>query len=147
MKLNLGCGSNRMDGWENHDADVDITKPLPWPDNSVEFILAEHVVEHVSGPDALRFFDECYRVLQKGGVLRICVPILQNVSLEKRRDLILGHGHLMVFSHTSLAFMLTAAGFASYDIRESTFKECDGHWKVIGREQDAAETLRMEATK
>jgi len=38
-KLNLGCGGNILDGWENHDMDLDITKPLPYDGNSIDFIF------------------------------------------------------------------------------------------------------------
>ena len=46
LKLNLGCGTNKLDGWENHDVDVDLRAPLPWPDGAAEFILLERVLEH-----------------------------------------------------------------------------------------------------
>jgi hypothetical protein len=76
MRLNLGCGDNKLPGWSNHDADVDITKPLPWPDNSAAFILAEHVMEHVPLTSATDFLRECHRVLKPGGTVRIAVPSL-----------------------------------------------------------------------
>jgi predicted SAM-dependent methyltransferase len=61
-KLNLGCGGNILAGWENHDMDVDITKPLQYEDNSIDFIFIEHCVEHTTTPDAVRFFAECLRI-------------------------------------------------------------------------------------
>lgn len=143
--INLGCGENRLDGWENHDSDVDITKPLPWPENSVDFILAEHVFEHVSGPDALRFLYECHRILKPGGVLRLCVPVLDNLFLEAARDIVLNHGHLCAYNPGLLRSLLVLARFIS--ARETERKECDGHWKIIGKEKDDAETCRIEATK
>jgi hypothetical protein len=149
MKLNLGCGSNRLEGWENHDADVDITQRLPWTDNSVEMILAEHVVEHVSGPEALRFFDECHRILQPGGVLRICMPVIlgneRPLSREHARDLVLGHGHLAAYDGEIICKLLELAGFTT--TTESYRKDCDGHWRAIGVEKDGQETYRVEATK
>jgi predicted SAM-dependent methyltransferase len=69
-KLNLGCGGNIIAGWENHDWDVDITKPLPYEDNSIDFIFIEHCVEHTTTPDAVRFFAECLRILKDEGTLR-----------------------------------------------------------------------------
>ncbi len=145
MKINLGCGSNILSGFENHDADVDITKPLPWTDDSIEFILLEHVIEHVTGPQGLRFMQEARRILVPGGRLRLCVPQLRNVDNDKRIDLIVNHGHLMVYSPESLSLMLFAAGFRL--IEDSDRKDCDGHWKVIGEELDTKETIRVEAIK
>lgn len=147
MKLNVGCGGNILEGWRNHDADMDITKPLPLADNSVEFILAEHVVEHTSGPDSFRFMREAYRILQPGGTLRLCVPELARLDNAKRADIICNHGHLQVFCEENLTLMLQAAGFSPEKIVRTGRKEIDGHWKVIGEPLDSAETLRMEATK
>lgn len=145
MKLNVGCGGNILEGWRNHDADMDITKPLPIPSESVEFILAEHVIEHTSGPDSFRFMCEAYRILKPGGVLRICVPELARLDNAKRADIICNHGHLQVFCEENLTLMLEAAGFPL--IVRTGRKEIDGHHLVIGIELDTAETLRMEATK
>lgn len=153
LRINLGAGGNILPGWINTDlsyADpslrVDITKPLPWPDNSAETVLAEHVVEHVSGPNCLRLFDEVYRVLQPNGVLRVCVPAIDQIhDLALCRDDIVNHGHEIFFGEATLSRMLKVAGFKR--VIRSTRKPCDGHHLVIGKERDDAETLRMEATK
>jgi predicted SAM-dependent methyltransferase len=145
IKLNLGCGGNVLAGFENHDIDMDITKPLPHKDGSVDFILAEHVVEHITGPEAFRFMKECYRVLCSGGTLRICVPELARLDRAKREDIIVNHGHLMVFNFDNLRDMLVTAGFINpRRVQRSTL---DGHWKVIGEPLDTQETLRVEAVK
>jgi SAM-dependent methyltransferase len=74
MKLHLGCGNNKIVGWENHDIDVDITEPLPFLNDSADFIFTEHVVEHLTPTEAWNFFNESFRVLKRGGVLRTTVP-------------------------------------------------------------------------
>ena len=74
MKLHLGCGKVFLDGWENHDSDVDICKPLPFVNDSVDFIFTEHVIEHITPSDGWRFFVECKRVLRVGGVIRTAFP-------------------------------------------------------------------------
>ena len=79
IKLNFGCGSNRLPGWENHDAEVDIASPLPFPDSHAHFIFAEHCVEHIDYYAALAFFKECRRILKPGGVLRLAIPSIENV--------------------------------------------------------------------
>jgi len=146
VKYNFGCGSNRIPGWQNHDTDVDITKRLPFRDECASFILAEHVIEHVSGPDGFRFFEECYRILEPGGVLRICVPHLDRIKDRAHaRDLVLGHGHLVVFNLSVLITLLHLAGFDT--VTETGRKPCDGHAKVIGEEKDDLESLRVEAKK
>lgn len=145
LKLNLGCGGNILPDFENRDADCDITKPLPWPDNSVDYILIEHCLEHVTGPEGFSFMKEARRILKDGGTLRICVPQLKNVDAYKKIDLIINHGHVMVYCYENLVLMLEAAGFKGMHTTER--KDCDGHWRVIGEALDTAETLRIEATK
>jgi hypothetical protein len=38
-RLHFGCGSNRLPGWTNFDAEVDISKPLPFFDASGSHLL------------------------------------------------------------------------------------------------------------
>lgn len=86
MKINLGCGTNKLDGWQNYDSEVDITKMLPFVNDSADFVFAEHVVEHVTYEQALSFFAECHRVLRVGGVCRIAVPSVVRVWREATPD-------------------------------------------------------------
>src|SRR4051812_3390274 len=84
MKLHLGCGPNIKEGYVNIDAFVDdprvvkadITR-LPYPDESADEILSEHVFEHVGFADEGPLFRECYRVLRPGGELIVETPDLE----------------------------------------------------------------------
>ena len=85
MKLNLGCGYSRLDGWLNVDkfaaCDPDRVVDLeqtPWPfeDGCADEILLSHVLEHL-GADPEVFFaivKELYRVCRPGAEVRIHVP-------------------------------------------------------------------------
>jgi predicted SAM-dependent methyltransferase len=141
------CGGNRIEGWDNHDQDTaDITKRLPYGDNTVDFILCEHGLEHVNCGHGFLFLRECHRILNLGGVLRICVPVAFRMpNRDHAIDLIIGHGHQMIYDHDTLAHMLALAGFR--DGRETPRRDCDQHWKTIGLAKDDLETLRMEAVK
>jgi predicted SAM-dependent methyltransferase len=148
LKLNLGAGGNILEGFENHDSEVDICKPLPWPDESVCFILAEHVAEHISCSDCMRFLEECRRILKPGGTLRLCVPVVGvHLKREHAKDLILGHGHLQALDRNIVITLLWVAGFELDKIHITNRKDIDGHYRVIGKELDDMETLRIEATK
>jgi len=167
-KLNLGCGGNILAGWENHDMDVDITKPLQYEDNSIDFILIEHCVEHTTTPDAVRFFTECLRILNYEGTLRVAVPSADKImdladtgylawhgqsgfgDGTKRgavRSILLDHGHLSAWNHSILESCLFAAGFDPDKIYSCDIGELEGHGKVIGDHNNEIETIVMEAVK
>src|SRR6266481_6951280 len=86
-KVQFGCGPNQLDGWTNlQENEGDITRPLNFADNSVDYILVEHVVEHVTHKQAWRFFEEAYRILKKGGVLRVIVPSVDKIWIYSDED-------------------------------------------------------------
>lgn len=173
LKINLGCGTNVLAGWDNRDADVDITKPLPWASGAADFILAEHVVEHVEYAAALRFFKECRRVLKVGGVARIAVPSIEQVwrhgsaayfswvhekGWAPRADargaidaLLNQHGHQAPWTASLLSTSLYAAGFDTVIQRDPGLSDhmelhdVEGHGRVIGETFNAIETVICEA--
>jgi SAM-dependent methyltransferase len=90
IKLHLDCGTKRLEGWVNIDSvkacnpDMvhDLTKPLPYPDQSVDEILAEDLLEHFD--KYLRFvvFYEWARVLKVGGKITIQVPNFKKILFK-----------------------------------------------------------------
>ncbi len=83
LRLNLGCGMTRLDGYVNVDRfgepdvrhDLEVV-PWPWPDDSVSEILLSHVLEHLGHNPIvyLEIMKEMYRVCQDGATIRIAVP-------------------------------------------------------------------------
>ena len=57
----------------------DLTRPLPWPDESAEHIYSSHTLEHLRREDGQRLLEECFRILRPGGSLRIVVPDLAEI--------------------------------------------------------------------
>lgn len=89
MKLHLGCGDVYFEGWVNIDIEsekadfkYDLRTPLPYEDCSVDFIYNEHFIEHLTVKEGLVFLSDCYRVLKKGGVLRIAAPSLDYIMFR-----------------------------------------------------------------
>jgi len=56
----------------------DLSKGIPFETGSVDAVYHSHLLEHLDREVAPRFLEECWRVLQPGGVLRIVVPDLES---------------------------------------------------------------------
>jgi hypothetical protein len=85
MKLNLGCGDKKIEGWVNVDLfpacnpDMVVNLehfPYPWKDNSIDEILLQHVLEHLGQlTDVyLKIIQELYRICKNGTIVHIQVP-------------------------------------------------------------------------
>lgn len=92
--INLGCGHRYHDTWTNVDLhpagpgvlQMDIGKPLPFPDGMFEAVYHSNVLEHIRRPQVAAFMAECARICRSGGILRIAVPDLEGICrlyLEK----------------------------------------------------------------
>ena len=90
MKLHLGCGTKKIDGWINIDSigafqpDLvhDITQPLPYPDLSVDEILAEDLLEHFDKYLRYVVVYEWVRVLKVGGRVTLQVPNFKKILFK-----------------------------------------------------------------
>jgi len=78
-KIHVGCGYEKFEGWENYDREVDISKPLPFENETVDYMFSNHMLEHVTQHQGFRFLKDCFRVLKPGGVLRVGVPDIKRI--------------------------------------------------------------------
>jgi SAM-dependent methyltransferase len=84
IKLDLGCGKNKREGFIGVDArqfdnKVDVICDLgkdawPWKDESVDEVNASHFIEHLNGQQRIHFVNELYRVLRKDAKATIVTP-------------------------------------------------------------------------
>lgn len=81
MKLNLGCGKNKKEGYINvdrlpevsPDMTADLNEPLPWKNNSIDEIYCWNTMEHLENP--VQFISECHRILKPGCKMIFRVPL------------------------------------------------------------------------
>lgn len=85
-KLQIGFGSNRLEGWLNvgisleeswQGAYMDAGKRFPLPDESMNYVYSEHLFEHLTYQQAQNMLKESYRVLKPGGIIRLATPDLR----------------------------------------------------------------------
>jgi len=136
-------------GWENWDIldlsdwakangysfkQMDVTKGLPYENNSVDIIKASHFLEHLTREQGSAFLRECHRVLRPNGLIRLAIPdarllaekylngeIMEyrhvNIGVERAKDDIeaffqlLMSGHSTVYDENSLKRKLGEIGF------------------------------------
>jgi predicted SAM-dependent methyltransferase len=149
-KLHIGCGGFALPGWLNSDlsplnrggiVNIDATEQLPFPDNSVDYIFSEHIIEHLAYAEGKFFLSECWRVLKPGGVCRVATPRLEllidiysdtagrydsyiRTSFDRwvggdlfSRALVINNffhnwGHRCIYDYETLTGVLARAGFA-----------------------------------
>ncbi len=84
VNVNLGCGSNIVEGFIN----IDCVRPsnadknfvlgdvlnIPLKDNSVDYIIMDQVLEHIAMADIVPALHQIRRVLKVGGRCVIIVP-------------------------------------------------------------------------
>lgn len=83
MKLHLGCGKRRFDGWLNidlHGSDMNMDiRRLPFDNDSADEIMAIHVCEHFYRHEIQDILSDWYRVLKPGGQMVLELPCLDKV--------------------------------------------------------------------
>ncbi|HEV8435545.1 MAG TPA: methyltransferase domain-containing protein [Thermoanaerobaculia bacterium] len=138
-KLHVGSGPVLLEGWINVDNQpyrgidqvLDIRDGIPYSD--LEFIFAEHFIEHLAYDDAMKFLRDCCRALGDAGVLRLTTPNLDWVWMtqyhlgqwsqpsEAVRDCFWmnkafrGWGHQFLYNAQTLTECLHDAGFATIE--------------------------------
>lgn len=78
-EVNIGCNKKKINGFINIDINPNV-KPdivmdatdLKFKDNSIDFIISIHCIEHVKDPD--KMIEEIHRVLKVGGLVELTMP-------------------------------------------------------------------------
>ena len=89
--------------WSKHIHKImvrEVRKKLPFDDESIDVIYSSHLIEHLRKNEAEKVLRDVFRVLKKGGLLRLIVPDLELMArnylkeIEKIRNGQLG-GHYL----------------------------------------------------
>lgn len=153
IQLELGSGKrNGMEGWTSidlgwdSDIHLDLSLPLPFPDNCVAKIYSSHLLEHFSYPKPMTdLLAECYRILKPEGIFSVAVPnariyldayvlpenfdyrkyCLYDVGLSFKSKIeyvnymaYMGGHHCYMFDEENLIFIIAEAKFKNVKLRE-----------------------------
>ena len=176
MKLHLGCGNIRLEGFCNIDIRylpavdrVDNIRYLrSFEDNSIDEIYVSHVLEHLGRWDYMTALYRWHELLQKGGVLKVCVPdwyaiVLQYVKtgdLEELHGLLYGgqdyeeNKHYCCWDFNLLKQKLEKVGFTNvekYDWRTTIHANVDdcsqAYLPKMDKENGLLMSLNVQAVK
>ncbi len=109
-------------------------RKLPFPDNSYDYIIASHFLEHLTADEGITFLQECHRVLKPEGVMRLAVPDAKlligkyaagelgyfdeiNPECEKaetqldKLNTLLWSGNKAIYDENTLSLLLKKSGF------------------------------------
>lgn len=86
--LNLGCGQHHHPDWINVDFSstgpgviaYDLQWGIPFSSNSFDVVYHSHLLEHFPRRRAFCLMQECFRVLKPGGIIRVVVPDLEQIT-------------------------------------------------------------------
>jgi predicted SAM-dependent methyltransferase len=142
----------RVDG-QSYFTELDICGPLPFGDGCVDWVYAEHLIEHVPLPAAVGWLAEVRRILAPGGLVRLTTPDLHRYaedyvsdrgffSKHRRRLGVMGvgppmpqrrafmfnqlfylYGHRWIYDVDELRHVLSRAGFEPSTVRVCGFRQ------------------------
>ena len=141
----------RADG-ASYFTELDISKPLPFAAGCVDWVYAEHLIEHVPPLVAIGWLSEVRRILAPGGLLRLTTPDLARYAasyvnddgffakhIRRLRNMRVGppmpqrrafmfnqifylYGHRWLYDLDELGYVLARAGFDPEAIRTCSFR-------------------------
>ncbi len=175
--LNVGCGPNTNNDLANLDYNWyrgvhvcwDITKPLPWGDQTLKGIYSEHCLEHITFADCSFAMKQFFRVLKPGGSIRIVVPDGElYIDLYNRartgekiefpypsesemtpmmsvNRIFQEFTHVFIYDEATMRLVMQQAGFV--DIKRTSFMKGRDPKLLLDSEVRAVESLYIEASK
>lgn len=176
IKLHLGCGDVYIPGFihidlmefEHIDHKISVDDLSIFENNTVNLVYTCHVLEHFKRVEVEKVLKEWYRVLKKGGILRLSVPGFEEIIAVYKKyqdmDLVLGplvggqtylyNFHYTVFDFKSLSDLLKKVGFQEikkYDWKKTEHADIDDYSQAyiphMDKENGISISLNVEAIK
>lgn len=136
LKLNLGSGSQQIEGYINLDVSQgDVIFPLPYKD--VDEIRASHVLEHFGICESIDVMFNWVDALKPGGVMKIAVPdfedIVRRMASDEHSDYecyIMGTQndpydyHKSIWSNKKLRIVMEGIGLEALQTWQSEIEDC-----------------------
>jgi SAM-dependent methyltransferase len=102
---------------------------LPWDDNSMDVIVCNQLIEHISKAAGEHLLDEMYRILRPGGVLIIYTPSHYNITARTMPF------HLYCWKPSELKSRMQQSGFRNMIPRIAPmkwydYKKFDRQWHL-----------------
>ena len=159
LRIVIGSGETIYDGWITTDKHLlDITQPGDWAQlfepASIDSLLSEHVLEHLSEAECRVALGECFRYLKPNALYRLAVPDGYRrdpdyvAEITPPRD-----GHQVVITIDNLVPLLESVGFqvtpleyfdANEEFHARPWDEREGHVKRSIRFDDQVAFKRGE---
>lgn len=124
IKLNLGCDKFKLQGFTNIDINPEVNPDLvldlndldkKFDPNSVDFIFAGHVLEHLPYANSLNLLKQCSKILKPFRMLMVVVPDYtkcMDLDIEMAEKVIMAQGdHKALFNRDRLYKMIKESGF------------------------------------
>jgi predicted SAM-dependent methyltransferase len=157
---------------ERYYAEIDVRKKLPLSDHCVDWVYAEHLIEHIKLGEAIAWLSEVRRVLSPGGLLRLTTPDIGTYAAsyvhadeffdEHRRrmgstmpgrpafmmnQIFYLYGHQWIYDDDELRYALAKAGYSMHNVHSRKFREgARLDIAMLDREVRNDETIYLEAT-
>lgn len=120
----------------------DVTRGLPVPTASVDYVFSEHFIEHLTLSQGEALLADIHRALRPGGVVRVTTPDLRTLIREYQsgrldywrevdwvpatsarllNEAMRFWGHQFVYDRDELVTLLRASGFS--EIEDAPYRE------------------------
>jgi predicted SAM-dependent methyltransferase len=171
MKLYIGSRDYKPEGYLTVDIDpgnrpdivADATNLTTIASNSVDEVIASHVLEHIPYPRSFAALGEWARVLKVGGVLKVAVPdlkllcsmVMRGLNLYQAVGLMYGAGrvdnvyeaHQWGYTREMLLEMFAVLGFAEFSDWSSPVHDASNGWMWADSDDRLGISLNLAGTK